>query len=236
MNIAIIPARGGSKRILHKNSRLFFGKPIIAYAIELAMKSNCFDKIIVSTDSDKIANIAKKYGAEVPFIRPKNISDDYATTLDVMQHAVNWNVRHHKLVNFICCIYPCTPLLQVKDILYGYEVMLNQAINYSFSACEYAHPIQRGFKLNKQHLLTQQSVQYEASRSQTLEAFYHDAGQFYWGTTDAFIKKSPIFTSNSRAILIPRSRAIDIDTQEDWLLAEALFAFNHQQGSDKEIA
>jgi len=223
MNIAIIPARGGSKRIPRKNIKEFHGKPMIAYSIEAAVNSQCFDKIIVSTDDAEIANIAIKHGAEVPFIRPDNISDDYATTLDVIKHAIEFTDSQNWGVKNVCCIYATAPFLTPEFIQKGLSELTSADIDYAFSATSFPFPIQRALKLNHEQRVEMFQPEYLNTRSQDLEEAYHDAGQFYWGTVEAFIEKKAIFESNSKAILLPRKRVQDIDTPEDWDLAEALY-------------
>lgn len=223
MNIAIIPARGGSKRIPRKNIKEFHGKPMIAYSIEAAVNSQCFDKIIVSTDDAEIAEIAIKHGAEVPFIRPDNISDDYATTLDVIKHAVEFTESQNWAVKNVCCIYATAPFLIPEFIKKGFRELTSANIDYVFSATSFPFPIQRALRLNDEQCVEMFQPEHFNTRSQDLEEAYHDAGQFYWGTVEAFIEKKAIFASNSKAILLPRKRVQDIDTPEDWDLAEALY-------------
>tara|TARA_B110000211_G_C14083019_1_gene555446 strand:+ start:1108 stop:1794 length:687 start_codon:yes stop_codon:yes gene_type:complete len=223
MNIAIIPARGGSKRIPRKNIKEFHGKPMIAYSIEAAVNSQCFDKIIVSTDDAEIAEIAIKHGAEVPFIRPDNISDDYATTLDVIKHAVEFTESQNWAVKNVCCIYATAPFLIPEFIQRGFIELTSANIDYAFSATSFPFPIQRALRLNDEQCVEMFQPEHFNTRSQDLEEAYHDAGQFYWGTAEAFIEKKAIFGSNSKAILLPRKRVQDIDTPEDWDLAEALY-------------
>lgn len=220
MNIAIIPARGGSKRIPKKNIKIFHGKPIISYSIEAAIESNCFDKIIVSTDDEKIAKIAKKNGAEVPFIRPGNISNDYANTIDVIKHSIEWFENQGCDLTFACCIYPTAPFIQPSDILKGFKFIKNSEVEYVFTATDFQFPIQRAFYLNDELQPTMIQPNHINTRSQDLEPGYHDAGQFYWGTIKAFKNGLPIFKKHSKVILLPQSRVQDIDTHEDWLIAE----------------
>tara|TARA_R110001583_G_scaffold169781_2_gene322998 strand:- start:14057 stop:14743 length:687 start_codon:yes stop_codon:yes gene_type:complete len=223
MNIAIIPARGGSKRIPRKNIKAFHGKPMIAYSIEAALESGCFDKIIVSTDDNEIAEIAKQYGAQVPFIRPAEISDDYATTLDVIAHALKWCVENGMEVTNACCIYATAPFISASSLQEGMVALSTGDLDYAFSATSYAFPIQRAIKLDKECRVNMFQPENLNTRSQDLEEAYHDAGQFYWGKTNAFLEKRAIFGYNSKAVLLPRKRVQDIDTQEDWELAEALY-------------
>lgn len=224
MNIAIIPARGGSKRIPRKNIKLFHGKPMIAYSIEAAKQSNCFDKIIVSTDDQEIADIALKYGAEVPFIRPADIADDFATTLDVMQHAIMWCKDHQYNVDKICCIYATAPFILPKYIQQGLEEVCAEGVEYAFSATTFPFPVQRAISLAKDGAVRMLSPEYANTRSQDLEDVYHDAGQFYWGKASAFLTGKTFFAEHSKAVILPRKRVQDIDTFEDWDLAESLFS------------
>lgn len=223
MKIAIIPARAGSKRIPNKNIRPFCGKPIIAWSIEAAIKSKLFDKIIVSTDDEKIAHTAKTYGAEVPFFRPTDISDDYATTTDVMAHAIEWSQNEGWNVEAVCCLYATAPFVLPDDLQQGYALLQDTNVKFVFSVTRFPSPIQRAIKLDKQNSVAMFSPENEQVRSQDLEEAYHDAGQFYWGKKEAFLQKLSIFSSHSKVIILPRKRVQDIDTLEDWELAESLF-------------
>lgn len=224
MKIAIIPARGGSKRIPRKNIKVFHGKPMIAYSIEAAKRTGCFDRIIVSTDDQEIADIALKYGAEVPFLRPADIANDYATTMDVMEHAIQFLAKQEISPEFICCIYATAPFILADDLCKGLEILNESKVEYVFSATSFPFPIQRAIKLTKQGDVKMFSEQYADTRSQDLIEAYHDAGQFYWGRTSAFIARKAIFAEHSKVVLLPRKRVQDIDTVEDWELAEALFS------------
>jgi N-acylneuraminate cytidylyltransferase len=224
MNIAVIPARGGSKRIPRKNIKLFHDKPVIAYSIEAAQKSGCFDKIIVSTDDQEIAEVAKEYGAEVPFLRPKAISDDFASTMDVMHHALLWCEGQEMEIEFLCCLYATAPFVTPSDLLRGYQQLEEETVEYAFSAATYSFPIQRALKVGKEGAVSMFNPKNESVRSQDLEEAYHDAGQFYWGRRNAFYEKKSIFSPHSRIVLLPRKRVQDIDTIEDWNFAEALFS------------
>ncbi|CAM3890598.1 pseudaminic acid cytidylyltransferase [Vibrio aquimaris] len=224
MRIAIIPARGGSKRIPRKNIKAFHGKPMIAYSIEAAISSKCFDKVIVSTDDAEIAEVACKYGAEVPFLRPTAISDDYASTMDVMEHAILWCKNQGYKIDAVCCLYATAPFVLPEDLQLGYQLLKEANVQFTFSATSFPFPIQRAIKLDSLGSVSMFSPENEHVRSQDLEEAYHDAGQFYWGKTDAFLSKLSIFSPHSKAVLLPRSRVQDIDTPEDWDLAEALFS------------
>jgi N-acylneuraminate cytidylyltransferase len=226
MNIAIIPARGGSKRIPRKNIKNFHGKPLIAYSIEAAITSQCFERIIVSTDDLEIAEVSRKYGAEVPFIRPKDISNDFATTLDVMQHALTWCKEAEMEIENVCCIYATAPFLQPEYIKQGLDSLLTHDVSYTFSVTSFPFPIQRAIKLDSNNKVNMFQPEHLNTRSQDLEEAYHDAGQFYWGKCEAYMKGEVIFSEMSKAIIIPRNLTQDIDTEEDWKFAELLFFAN----------
>lgn len=227
MKIAIIPARGGSKRIPRKNIKLFNGKPIIAYTIEAALKSGCFDRVIVSTDEQEIADVAKLYGAEVPFMRPDDISDDYATTADVILHALDWIESQGEQVEYLCCLYATAPFIRVSDIKNTYQLLVNSpSAFFCFPVCEFPFPIQRGVKIDNNGRVAMFQPQHLNSRSQDLERAYHDVGQFYWGKPEAYRQKISTFSEHAIAYPISRKRVVDLDTPEDWefalLLAKAL--------------
>jgi len=223
MNVAMIPARGGSKRIPRKNIKSFLGKPIIAYSIEAAKAAGCFDKIIVSTDDEEIAAVARQYGAETPFIRPENISDDYATTVDVINHTIDWFSDNNISIENICCIYATAPFIEAADLQQGFSALQNNDFSFAFSATTYAFPIQRAIKVNESGAVDMFHPEYLNARSQDLEEAYHDAGQFYWGKAQAFLDGKPIFSPDAFAVQLPRKRVQDIDTPEDWDSAEIAF-------------
>ncbi len=223
--IAIIPARGGSKRIPKKNIKLFHGKPLIAYSIETALKSNLFEKVIVSTDDIEIAKIAKKYGAEVPFIRPKELSDDFTGTVDVVNHTVTSLENQGEEYTYICTIYATAPFLQSKYLKKGYQKLKNSDAINAFSATSMPFPIQRTFKLNEKGRCEMFMPEHYMSRSQDLEEAYQDAGQFYWTnrTRQKENKNQIVFSDISIPILLPRYLVQDIDTPEDWQRAEIMY-------------
>lgn len=225
MQLAVIPARGGSKRIPRKNIKMFHGQPMIAWSIQAAIDSGCFDEVWVSTDDEEIAAVAQAYGAKVPFLRPAHLSDDFATTADVMSHAVKeFGKINHALPDYICCLYATAPFVTKADLVQGLEKIKNNSnLNYVFSATTYPFPIQRAIKLNEYDTVEMFSQQYFNVRSQDLEEAWHDAGQFYWGTAEAWLNKAMIFSTQSRVVELPRFRVQDIDTQEDWDRAEWLF-------------
>jgi pseudaminic acid cytidylyltransferase len=219
--VAIIPARGGSKRIPRKNIKDFFGKPLIAYSIEVARKSNIFDKVVVSTDDKEIAQIAQKYGAEV-IIRPKELADDYTGTWDVIDHAIEYLKENAQEFDFVCTIYATAPFLQSQYLKEGFEKLKNSNAINAFSATSMPFPIQRTFKIDKNGRCEMFTPQYYNSRSQDLEEAYQDAGQFYWSKIG---QKSDevFFGKDSIPIIIPRYLVQDIDTLEDWKRAEVMY-------------
>jgi pseudaminic acid cytidylyltransferase len=224
MRLAVIPARGGSKRIPGKNIKAFLGKPIIAYSIEMALKSNCFDKVIVSTDSEEIAETAKAYRAEVPFVRPEELADDFAGTLPVIAHAVKCFQQNKIHLDLVCCIYPTAPLLQISYLQQGMEAMIKDpSLQYAFAACEYKYPIFRAFRLNEHNRPEMFFPENFSKRSQDLDKAYHDAGQFYWGRPEAFLQELPVFNHYSAPIILPHYLVQDIDTADDWKRAELLY-------------
>ena len=223
MNIAVIPARGGSKRIPRKNIKEFCGKPMIAWSIEVAQKSNCFERIIVSTDDDEIATVALGCGAEVPFSRPEALSDDYVGTTAVVSHAVKWLIEHGEQLENVCCLYATAPFVRSTDLQRGLEILQEQECDYVFSVTSFAFPIQRAIRITQEQRVEMFQPEHFMTRSQDLEEAYHDAGQFYWGTTQAWLDEKPLFSNQSAPVFLPRHRVQDIDTQEDWLCAEWLF-------------
>jgi pseudaminic acid cytidylyltransferase len=222
MNIAIIPARGGSKRIPRKNIRTFLGAPLLKYSIEEARKSGLFKKIIVSTDDDEIAKVAKLYGAEVPFIRPKEFSDDFSTTGEVAKHALDWMKIQGHSYEFSCTIYATAPFLQSKYIIEGYRALKDSSAVNAFSATSSPFPMQRMFKIDDQGRCEMFSPEFSSARSQDLEASYHDAGQFYWSRISES-SEAMMFGKDSIPIILPRHLVQDIDTEEDWVRAEIMY-------------
>ena len=223
MNIAVIPARGGSKRIPRKNIKEFCGKPMISWSIEAAQKSNCFERIIVSTDDDEIAAVAQKYGAEVPFMRPDSLANDYAGTIPVIRHAVEWLIEHDVKPENVCCLYATAPLVQSQDLQRGLEMFLTQKCDYAFSVTSFAFPIQRAIRITTEQRVEMFQPEHFMTRSQDLEEAYHDAGQFYWGKAQAWLEEKSLFSHHSVPVVLPRHRVQDIDSPEDWQRAEWLF-------------
>lgn len=223
MRLAIIPARGGSKRIPRKNIRPFSGKPMIAWPIEAALRSGCFDLVVVSTDDAEIADVACAYGAVVPFIRPAELSNDYIGTIPVIRHAIEWFQHKGTVPEKVCCIYATAPFVRAEDIHQGLEVLSTTDCEYAFSVTSYAFPIQRAIRLTAAGRVEMFHPEYFNTRSQDLEEAYHDAGQFYWGQSSAWLAGKPIFSPAAAPVILPRHRVQDIDTPEDWERAEWMF-------------
>jgi N-acylneuraminate cytidylyltransferase len=223
MNIAIIPARGGSKRIPRKNIKPFYGLPVIAYAINAAKESDLFDEIIVSTDDNEIAEIARNFGATVPWMRPESLSDDFSTTLSVMHDAV---IRLGSVLSGtdnVCCIYPVTPLLNPSSLTRGVEVLESGDWSYVFSGLLANINPQRFFLLGKSKEVKMLFPEFTETRTQDLELTYCDAGQFYWGKKSSWELELPILSSKSTILELSPESVVDIDTPEDWERAEKLF-------------
>ena len=227
MNIAIIPARGGSKRIKNKNIRSFLGKPIISYPIKEILKSKIFDKVIVSTDNDKIANIAKIYGGEILFKRPKELSGDYSNTQEVIVHAINWIEQNIAKPKNICCIYPTSPLLKSIDLINSFKIFKTKKWDFLISATEFSYPIQRAFFEDKNGGIKMFQPKNYFKRSQDLTKSFHDAGQFYWGKYSAWLNKKKLFSKNSKFYKMPKLRVQDIDNIDDWKIAEKLYKIHY---------
>jgi N-acylneuraminate cytidylyltransferase len=223
MRLAVIPARGGSKRIPRKNVKSFCGKPIIAWSIEAALRSGCFDRVIVSTDDPEIAEVARACGAGVPFMRPAELSDDHTGTVPVVRHAIEWFQRQGAASEKVCCIYATAPFVRSEDLRQGLSVLEQTGCDYAFPVTSYAFPIQRALRLTPGGRVEMFHPEHFHTRSQDLEEAYHDAGQFYWGLLTAWMAQLPIFSANSTPLILPRHHVQDIDTPEDWERAEWLF-------------
>jgi pseudaminic acid cytidylyltransferase len=219
MNIAIIPARGGSKRIPRKNIKLFAGKPMIAHAITVAKASGLFEHVIVTTDDDEIAKIAKERGAETPFARPAELADDSTPTVPVITHAITACENLGWQIDWVCCIYPGVPFLQVDDLKGALQLLQRADVDYCFPVTEFPHAIQRALSINENGRLSSFWPEYELTRTQDLDSAYHDAGQFYWGSKQAWMTNNR-FHSCGVGFVIPNWRVIDIDTPNDWHRAE----------------
>ncbi|NDY73270.1 pseudaminic acid cytidylyltransferase [Desulfobacter hydrogenophilus] len=222
MNIAIIPARGGSKRIPHKNIRMFCGRPMIAYAITAAKESGLFKHVVVSTDNEKIARIAREWGAVIPFVRPSELANDYTPTAPVIVHAIEacrimgWSFEN------VCCIYPGVPFICNDDLKDALNLLLKSESEFCFPVTEFPSAVQRALIRLEDGKMKPLYPQFETTRTQDLQPAYHDAGQFYWGNTEAWEKNIKIH-SNGIGYVIPNWRVIDIDTPADWKRAEMLF-------------
>jgi N-acylneuraminate cytidylyltransferase len=223
VRIAVIPARGGSKRIPRKNIRMFCGKPIIAYSIAAAQQTGLFDQVVVSTDDEEIAAVAREFGATTPFIRPKEIADDFTGTNAVVKHAVAWFNAQSNDVTHACCLYATAPLVQARFITEGYEALVRSDAAFAFSVTSYAFPIQRAVRITPEGRVDAIYPEHRMTRSQDLEHAYHDAGQFYWGTARAFLEDMPLFAPHSIGVILPRHLVQDIDTLEDWEKAELMY-------------
>ncbi len=223
MNIAIIPARGGSKRIPRKNIRSFCGRPMIAWPIAAAKASDLFDHVLVSTDDEEIAGAARAAGAETPFLRPAELADDYTGTNDVIVHALQWAQGAGWAPDAACCVYATAAFVQPRDLIEARKLLAPDC-DYVFPALRYGHPPQRGFLKGPKGAPELLQPEFQKTRTQDLQAVYHDAGQFYWGKADAWLEERPVFESRTRFVEVPPTRAWDIDNEEDWTIAEALFA------------
>ncbi|MDV6331658.1 pseudaminic acid cytidylyltransferase [Asticcacaulis sp. 201] len=219
--VAIIPARGGSKRIPRKNIKPFFGKPMIAYSIEAAIESGLFDTVIVSTDDAEIAEVARSHGAEIPFIRPAELANDHAGTGSVVVHALNWFATNGTPYDAACCIYATAPLLDPARLKEGWDKL--QGKRFAFSVTSYAFPIQRALRQTSDSSVDMFWPENLTKRSQDLEPAYHDAAQFYWGWTDAWLNGEITFSPISAPVILPRTEVVDIDTPEDWDVAELTY-------------
>jgi len=221
-NLAVIPARGGSKRIPHKNIKPFCGKPILAYAIAAARASRLFEEIVVSTDDAQIAAVARQWGASTPFLRPAALADDYTGTNAVAAHAAQWFLDHHRPVDHVCCIYATAPFVQPRFLIQGLEMLRRRRCQFVFSATTFPAPLRRAIRLDSDGWVAPYFPETMAARSQDLEEAYHDAGQFYWGSPEAFAHAA-LFGPGSSIVALPRHLVQDIDTPEDWLRAECMY-------------
>jgi pseudaminic acid cytidylyltransferase len=217
--IAIIPARGGSKRIPRKNVRSFGGKPMIGYAIDAARESGLFDHVIVSTDDDEIGAIARELGAQTPFVRPLELSDDHTPTVPVVAHAIDTYEANGLSVDIACCIYPCAPFIQIDDLKASLNLLLETSAEYCFPITEFPSAIQRALRRSEAGVMSPFHPEFETTRTQDLEPGYYDVGQFYWGKREAWLNNPRIHHSGV-GLPIPAWRAVDIDTLDDWTRAE----------------
>jgi pseudaminic acid cytidylyltransferase len=224
--IAIIPARGGSQRIPRKNIKLFNGEPMIAHSIRVALVSGVFDRVIVSTDDQEIADVARACGAEVPFMRPADLADAFTGTAAVIQHALQCvSGTFDQSFEYACCVYATAPLLQARFLRQGFEALeAAPEKSYAFSVCSFGFPVQRALLVDGDGCVNAMYPEYRSVRSQDLPVAYQDAGQFYWGRSDAWLRGDTVFSPLSLPVILPRHLVQDIDSPEDWLRAEYLYA------------
>ena len=225
--VAIIPARGGSKRIPRKNIKIFLGKPIIVYSIEAAFKSCLFDEVMVSTDDEEIADIAKLYGAKVPFMRSAQCSNDYASTVDVMEEVISCYEKTGFNFNYLCCIYPTAPLISADKLKESFELMKLNNYDSSFPIVPFSYPVLRGLRVNEK-LVKMVWPEYFNSRSQDMETIFHDAGQFYMAKVKSLQLKKTFWTENTGAIILSELESQDIDNESDWKIAEMKYKLIHK--------
>ncbi|MAV70831.1 MAG: pseudaminic acid cytidylyltransferase [Candidatus Marinimicrobia bacterium] len=223
MNVAVIPSRGGSKRIPRKNIKKFCGKPMISWPIGVIKQSKLFDRIIVSTDDDQIAKIARSYGAETPFMRPAELADDYSGTIEVIAHAISWMYEQKWKPDAVCCIYPTSVFLTIDDLERGLKAFNSGNWKYAFSVTNFEYPIFRSLKKSTDGGVEMVFPEYFETRSQDFPETLHDAAQFYWGKPTAWLNHDKLFGRNSIPVMIPRWRVEDIDTEDDWIQAEKIF-------------
>lgn len=223
--IAIIPARGGSKRIPRKNIKDFLGKPIIAYSIEAALQSGLFEDVMVSTDDEEIAEVARKSGANIPFFRSSATSNDFATTAAVLTEVLNDYAAAGEKFSYGCCLYPTAPLVKINSINKAYELLKAKQYDTVFPVLRYSYPIWRSLKM-EDNKVKMNWPEHQLSRSQDLPASFHDAGQFYWFNVKAFMEKQVLFTDNTGAIELTELEVQDIDNLTDWQLAELKYSLS----------
>lgn len=230
MRLAIIPARGGSKRVARKNIKPFAGRPMLAYAIDAARQSGLFDHVVVSTEDAEIAAVARRHGAETPFTRAAHLADDQAGTVPVIADALDQCRALGWEAELACCIYPCVPLLRVADLALALALLDQGGVDYAFTVAAFPSAIQRALRRADDGRMQAFHPEHVATRTQDLEPAYYDAGQFYWGRADAWRRGVSPHVAG-KGLVIPEWRAVDIDTAQDWERAELLFESMHQQGS-----
>lgn len=224
-SVAIIPARGGSKRIPRKNLKPFDGVPMIARSIHTAISSGLFAHVVVSTDDEEIAGLARASGAQVPFMRPAALADDFAGTAAVIAHALDELHRQGQDFDYACCIYATAPLLQTRFLHQGLNLLeQHPEKSFAFSVCDFGFAVQRALTVDDQGALTALYPEFRDTRSQDLPAAYQDAGQFYWGRCSAWLRGEVLYSPRSLPVILPRYLVQDIDTLEDWTRAEYLYA------------
>jgi len=221
VRLCVIPARGGSTRIPRKNIKEFYGKPMIAYAIEASVESNLFEHVVVSTDDDEVAQIAREYGAEIPFMRVAALADDYTPTVPVVADAILRCETLSWTIDEVCCVYPCVPFLQAGDLRETLRLLESSGADYVFPIVEFPAAIQRAMRRGSDGRVSPFFPDTELVRTQDLEPAYHDAGQFYWAKRNTWLR-NPHIRSSGAGLIIRRERAVDIDTEDDWVLAELM--------------
>ena len=225
--LAIIPARGGSKRIPKKNIKEFSGKPIIAYSVEAALESQLFDEVMVSTDSEEIAAVAKQYKASFPFVRSLETSNDYATIADVIEEVITMYKEQGKVFDYVCCILPTAPFLTSQRLVESFNLLQEKKYDSVTPVLRFSYPIQRALQIDDLGILSMIWPENLIKRSQDLQPAYHDCGQFYWGNVNAFLKEKSFFMKNGGAIVLSEIEVQDIDTEEDWKVAELKYKMLH---------
>ncbi len=232
--IAIITARGGSKRIPKKNIKEFCGKPIIAYSIEAALKSGIFDEVMVSTDSEEIAKIAEQYGADIPFMRSEATSNDWAVTADVLKEVLADYTARGKQFDLFCCVYPTAPFITAEKLRQAENLLEQEKADSLMTVVRFSFPPQRGLVV-KDNRAGYQYPEFETARSQDLEAIYHDCGQFYFCRTEALLKYNTMVTPDTVPMIVPEEEVQDIDSPSDWQIAEMKYRFMTQKMEDKNV-
>lgn len=230
MRLAVIPARGGSTRIPRKNIRDFCGRPMIAWSIATIHESGLFDRVVVSTDDEEIAAIARAEGAETPFLRPTRLADDHTPTVPVVVHAIDEMARNGCVASEICCIYATAPFLSSGDLRRGLEMLNSSGAEFVFAGTSFSFPVQRAMRKLSNGFMEMHHPELALTRSQDLEEAYHDAGQFYWGSAEAWRSQRPLLGASTAMVELPRHRVQDIDTPEDWTRAVALFQILQETG------
>lgn len=221
--VAVLPARGGSKRIPRKNLRNFCGAPMLSWPIAAARESGCFDRVLVSTDDEEIARIARSFGAETPFMRPPALANDHAPTVPVIAHAIAQLADAGSAPALVCCLYPTAAFVLAEDLRRGLDILLAEGCDYAVSVTDYGYPVQRALRVNDAGRIVMVAPEHVVTRSQDLPPRLHDAGQFYWGRAAAWTAGTPILSEAAAPVPLPRHRVQDIDTAQDWERAEWLF-------------
>jgi pseudaminic acid cytidylyltransferase len=231
VDLAVVPARGGSKRIARKNVRPFAGRPMIEWPLAAALDSRLFGRVVVSTDDAEIAEVARAAGAEVPFLRPPDLADDHATTGQVMAHATRWAIDEGLELEAVCCLYATAPFVTPDVLAEGRAELTRGGFDFVLAAARFSYSVQRGFVADGSGGMQMLFPEHRLTRSQDLPPVYHDAGQFYWAQPAAWLEERPVFGPASSFLELPLTRAQDIDSPEDWILAERLFELERATGS-----